>query len=95
MVRLFQVNDDDRRDLIERVHQMQEMEKTQGWTLLKDYVNRHFEIRYRELVNGNVTSHEEYKAKCAWLQGAQFVLSATKDLALSLERELIEDEALV
>ena len=83
--------DDELRDLVERAYQIRELQQSEGWLLLKDYVATQVNAKNRHLLNGHARSLEDYRAEAGWIQGAMFVLEA----ADRLDQQLAEMRARV
>src|SRR5262245_39561628 len=88
------MNDNELRDLVERAFQIRELQGTQGWALLKDYVASAVNAKNRWLLNGNAKTIEEYRAEAGWVQGAMFVLEASErlDTQIGEARERMAEE---
>ena len=72
---------DELRALVEQHHQLDELTKHPGWEVLVDYVlhgGGGSVKRQHRLVNGQLTTYEEYVKETGWLQGAHHVLEAPK-----------------
>jgi hypothetical protein len=88
------MNDAELRELVERAYQIRELQQTEGWILLKDYVASQVQHKNRWLLNGHARSLEEYRAEAGWVQGAMFVLEAADrlDEQVAAARERAEEE---
>ena len=90
--------DEEVRELVERVYQIRELQKTEGWALLRDYVGAQIQAKNRHLLNGHAKSLEDYRAEAGWIQGAMFVLEAADRLDQHLtdtRARVAEEKALV
>lgn len=79
------MTDEELRDLIERVHQIQELQKHQGWELLLDYSRALLAHKQGRILSGKLTP-DEYHEAVGWLNGANAILNAAEVLAERLER---------
>ena len=84
------MNDDELRELQERVDVMTTMTETQGWTMLVDAAIAAIEGRRLHVLRGNCASFEEYKADCSFTQGMDFLLALPQRMQASLDLELGE-----
>lgn len=85
-------DDDQLRELHERVAQIGEMTQHPGWGLYKDLVLAKTTARQRVILAGRL-SPEDYNRETGWVAGAIAALDAPADLALKLElRVQLEEE---
>jgi hypothetical protein len=86
--------DDELRDLVERAYQIRELQQSDGWALLRDYVATQVNAKNRHLLNGHARTIEDYRAEAGWIQGAMFVLEAADrlDEQLAAMRARVDEE---
>jgi hypothetical protein len=87
---------DELRALVEQAHQLDELTKHPGWEVLTDFVYHGgggSVKRQHRLVNGQLTTFEEYVKETGWLQGAHHVIEAPKTVAgmVATAREQLAD----
>ena len=93
------MNDEELRDLQERVALIVDMTQSQGWSLFQDAAQHTLEGRQNRVVQGRCDNWEEYKAEVAFTDGMRYVLNlpdtlqARLDQEMQLRREYEEEEA--
>ena len=80
-------NDEDYRALQERVHLLDELTRHPGWNVLVELTEQATRAMKLRVLNGGVTSIEDYKAMTGELLGAARVLDAPKAARLMLDAE--------
>jgi hypothetical protein len=82
------MNDDELRDLQERVSVLSAMAEGQGWALLLDAAAASVESRQLHILRGKCESFEEYKSECAFAHGMQYLMGVPGRMQETLEFEL-------
>ena len=91
------MNDDELRDLQERVSLIAEMAASPGWTMLVDRAHASIRVAQQRVLRG-LLEHDEYLKQCANMEGMFFILDlpakvqAELDQELGLRAELQEEE---
>lgn len=80
------MTDDDYRDLIERAHQVRELQHQPGWGVWGQHVARRVDAKKREMLAGK-DSLEAYRYTAGWIEGAQYALDAIGELERQQKRE--------
>lgn len=81
-------SDDERRDLLERAQQIDELVTTPGWALLVDFVNEKRFKMQQAIIAG--LPHDEYLKQVEWLKGADYVLRANEYLNAQIRADTAE-----
>jgi hypothetical protein len=82
------VTDEEYRILQEEVALVTALTDMPGWLLLVDHANKSLFQKQKELIRGYATSFEDYNARCAWMEGASFILEIPKAYHDQLTREV-------
>lgn len=82
------MDENELRELQERVHRIKQLTSSSDWELLRDYCSTMVNAKNRHLLNGNAKTIEEYRADAGWISGAMFVLNAADHLEQKLTMEL-------
>lgn len=72
--------DDYLSDLVERLHQIEQLTAQPGWALLEDYLKAETVAHQNRLLSGRIDSLDEYKRLTGWLDGVFFYRLAAKRL---------------
>jgi hypothetical protein len=88
------VNDEELRDLQERVSIIQSMTETGGWALFVDAAYAVLEQKASRITQGKCENHEDYRAECAFSDGVKYLIGLPGRLQKSLDLELVEREEL-
>lgn len=81
------MQDDDFRALQEQAHMLNELTRHAGWAVLVDYLQATSASMQRRLLNGHISSHEEYKQVSGELVGITKALRAPDQVA-----QMVRDE---
>ena len=81
------MNDDEFRERIENLHQLQELAQHPGWPILIDFAHYQMAAKQRRLISGSVKTMDDYQRLCGWLDGAETVLKAAEYAASEVEAE--------
>jgi len=82
------MNDDELRDLQERVQLITELTQQPGWTMFYDRVAADVEISQRRLMNGHLPDYLEYQKEVAKLNGMLLVLNLPAQVQSELDDEM-------
>jgi len=82
------MNDDELRDLQERVAVVTDMTESVGWAMLVDAATAAIASKQLNILRGNCSSYEEYKSECSFSHGMDYLLKLPTRLQETLKREL-------
>ena len=88
------MTEDDLRQWIEADHHLAELEKTDGYRTLTDLVQGKVAELQRRLLNGNVTSMEDYKLTAGRLAGINDVMTMREQVSriIMTERQRLAEQ---
>lgn len=81
-------SEDERRDLLDRAQQINELVNTPAWALLVDFVNAKRVQMQQAIIAG--LPHDEYVKQVEWLKGADYVIRANEYLNRLVEADTLE-----
>lgn len=81
-------SEDERRDLLDRAQQINELVATPGWALLVDFVNATRIKKQQAIIAG--LDHDQYIKEVEWLKGADYVLRANEYLNAMVASDTLE-----
>ena|SRR5215831_5762507 len=82
------MDDDELREMQERVTLIVDMTQTQGWNLLQDAAVSTLGGRQARIVQGHCESMEDYKAEVAFVDGMRYILNLPHTLQQRLDQEM-------
>jgi hypothetical protein len=82
------MNDDELRELQDRVDVIVSMAESAGWAYLVDAARATLLTKQMRIVQGKCDSFEEYKTDCAFGDGMEYLLRLPTRLQASLDDEL-------
>lgn len=85
------MTDDEFRDLIEKAHQLQELQHHEGWAIWNNHVHRRIDAKKREMLAGKDTL-EAYRYTAGMIEGMQYALDALGELERQKQREAARRE---
>ncbi len=80
------MTEDEYRDLIERAHHVQELQRHPGWEVWQQHLARRVDAKKREMLGG-FDSLEAYRYCAGWIEGCEAALDATGALERQRDRE--------
>lgn len=80
------MTDEEYRDLIERAHNIRELQLTPGWETWNNHLHRRLEAKRREMLAGKDTL-EAYRYTAGWIEGCAYALDALGELERQVKRE--------
>jgi hypothetical protein len=81
------MDDEELRDLQERVQVIMDMTSSPGWALLMDAARAALIAKQTRILQGKCETHEEYMAECAFGDGVEYLIGLPNRLQRSLDRE--------
>lgn len=84
------MEDNDFRDLQERVALIESMASTHGWEMLIDRSRATLLNRQTRVVQGRCASYEDYLKECSFMDGIEHVLTLPTRVRLELENAMAE-----
>jgi len=82
------MNDEELRDLQERVALIGEMAAHPGWAMLTDRAHHTIALRQQRLLNGKLEDFAEYQKEVAYMDGMFFVLRLPDQVKGELDDEM-------
>ena|SRR5215831_13584432 len=83
------MDDNELRDLQERVQLIEEMAGTNGWLMLADRAHATLAQRQQRLLVGSPKDYTDYVKEVAFIDGAFFVLRLPEQVRAELEAEMV------
>jgi hypothetical protein len=81
------VEDDELRDLQERVALIEEMSSHPGWTMLTDRAHATLRSTQQSIINGRLDL-DTYRNRCGFIEGAFFILNLPGAVRSELDEEM-------
>ena len=89
------MTEDDRRELIERSHQLNELTKHPGWEILQDYVlfsPGGSAFHQKKMILKGSSSWEEYQRDFNFVRGIHYVVEAPKRIEDAVRNSAPEED---